>query len=306
MEIKNRAALPGNYKYTIIQNGKIIPEGECELYDPFTIKQLPVFFSKVKDEKTANDFICKFGLEGCELWEVLAHAEAVRFVLNLAKAITERNSSKVISLLSTKSLKNVEKVGPHDHFYQDPHSYKIIDNLGFRGIALSPTGMAMSYDSLDLYESKGNKRVIDFLKTIGTTEEISDSYPFTKAACYIEQQINRNLPPVEFNLQIKINIDKFIDTGEFQQLFYTSRLLGIIWWQTSQMILNQQNNDASCALRACEECGTIFLQTDKRQRFCPPDPWSEKSLCGAKHRVNLYRQRKRQEDQNERIRKTKE
>jgi hypothetical protein len=43
------------------------------------------------------------------------------------------------------------------------------------------------------------------------------------------------------------------------------------------------------------DCGAVFLQTDERQRFCPPREGQEKSACMNRLRVRRYRQQQRQE-----------
>lgn len=42
-------------------------------------------------------------------------------------------------------------------------------------------------------------------------------------------------------------------------------------------------------LAQCQACGAIFLQTDDRQRFCPPREGQTKSACMNRERVRRYR-----------------
>jgi hypothetical protein len=51
--------------------------------------------------------------------------------------------------------------------------------------------------------------------------------------------------------------------------------------------------DAAVAGRmaTCEACGTPFVQTDERQRYCPPREGQEKSPCMNRERVRRYRSR---------------
>jgi hypothetical protein len=46
-------------------------------------------------------------------------------------------------------------------------------------------------------------------------------------------------------------------------------------------------------LSQCQACGAVFLQTDERQRFCPPREGQEKSACMNRERVRRYRQKER-------------
>jgi hypothetical protein len=45
---------------------------------------------------------------------------------------------------------------------------------------------------------------------------------------------------------------------------------------------------------AAADCGAVFIQTDERQRFCPPRAGQEKSACMNRERVRRYRQKKGQ------------
>jgi predicted RNA-binding Zn ribbon-like protein len=47
---------------------------------------------------------------------------------------------------------------------------------------------------------------------------------------------------------------------------------------------------AQCSAR---DCGAVFVQTDERQKFCPPREGHEKSPCMNRERVRRYRQRVR-------------
>lgn len=44
-------------------------------------------------------------------------------------------------------------------------------------------------------------------------------------------------------------------------------------------------------LAQCESCGAVFIQTDARQRFCPPRPWQTKSTCMNRERVRRWRKK---------------
>lgn len=61
-----------------------------------------------------------------------------------------------------------------------------------------------------------------------------------------------------------------------------------VYWHLAKSVTSGR------VLIRCEECGALFLQTDKRQRFCPPPPeWAGKtgSPCGARQRQRRQRQR---------------
>ena len=42
---------------------------------------------------------------------------------------------------------------------------------------------------------------------------------------------------------------------------------------------------------AAADCGAVFIQTDERQRFCPPRGGQEKSACMNRERVRRYRKK---------------
>lgn len=48
-------------------------------------------------------------------------------------------------------------------------------------------------------------------------------------------------------------------------------------------------------LAPCEACGKVFIQTDERQRFCPPREGQVKSTCMNRVRVQRFRQKERRQ-----------
>ena len=48
-------------------------------------------------------------------------------------------------------------------------------------------------------------------------------------------------------------------------------------------------------VQECRECGTPFVQTDGRQRFCPPPPSSRESQCAMRFHKREQRKRSRTE-----------
>jgi len=51
-------------------------------------------------------------------------------------------------------------------------------------------------------------------------------------------------------------------------------------------------------LGQCSACGAVFIQTDERQRFCPPRAGQEKSSCMNRLRVRRYRNKQLKEQRN--------
>jgi hypothetical protein len=55
-------------------------------------------------------------------------------------------------------------------------------------------------------------------------------------------------------------------------------------------------DDTRRYLVQCEACGKAFLQTDARQRFCPPTVGAKKSTCMNRLRIRRYRDKKARRD----------
>lgn len=79
-------------------------------------------------------------------------------------------------------------------------------------------------------------------------------------------------------------------------------LIEAVWWQVAEWAAWAATEDR---LRVCEECGSIFQATDRRQRFCPPrSDWVERnrklglpppeSPCAVRHRQRRWQQRQRE------------
>ncbi len=60
-------------------------------------------------------------------------------------------------------------------------------------------------------------------------------------------------------------------------------LVSVVYWHLADLV-------GGGKIQECLDCGTPFVQTDKRQRYCPPSPGSRESLCAMK-----FRQRKRRQ-----------
>jgi hypothetical protein len=77
----------------------------------------------------------------------------------------------------------------------------------------------------------------------------------------------------------------------FRVLPNWSNLLAAIYWHLANIVAGSR------PLIRCQDptCGALFLQTDRRQRYCPaPTGWTGKtgSLCGARARKRRNRQEK--------------
>lgn len=87
--------------------------------------------------------------------------------------------------------------------------------------------------------------------------------------------INSNITGIYRQATIK-------EDGKIESAFYFSSMLDVIYWH----ILNAMEGGAD--IGRCEECGTPFIKTDGRQRFCPKQYGEKESRCGM-----VYHQRQR-------------
>ncbi len=69
-------------------------------------------------------------------------------------------------------------------------------------------------------------------------------------------------------------------------------MLGHIYWHLARLAVGE------LGFAQCGECGHYFTQTDKRQHFCPPEPWAgarSESRCAKRARMRRLRANKRKE-----------
>jgi len=84
--------------------------------------------------------------------------------------------------------------------------------------------------------------------------------------------------------------------GVSWRFWYDGELYGEVRGGTLLEAIYRQVAQAATGGRLvrCEsvDCGAIFLQTDERQRFCPPRAGHEKSSCMNRERVRRFRQKR--------------
>lgn len=105
---------------------------------------------------------------------------------------------------------------------------------------------------------------------------------FDEARKIRRELINRNLFGIS---RLLIDDEQGKDTNAFE---FTS-LIQVAYWIIADTIVNGR-------VKKCESCGKLFIQTDKRQRYCPiPDyerknnPKRKDSRCAVRERVDNFR-----------------
>lgn len=72
-------------------------------------------------------------------------------------------------------------------------------------------------------------------------------------------------------------------------------LIQVLWIFVARIALAAQDTKER-RVRLCAECQTPFYAFDLRQRFCPPDPGSDVSLCAGRHRQRRLRRRRKEQN----------
>jgi len=75
--------------------------------------------------------------------------------------------------------------------------------------------------------------------------------------------------------------------GKDQSLLQFQALIEVAYWQLADVVDGGR-------VRRCEAsgCGAVFIQKDRRQRFCPPRFAQQESPCAIRERVGNFRQPK--------------
>ena len=80
-------------------------------------------------------------------------------------------------------------------------------------------------------------------------------------------------------------------------LSFTGGALRSMWGGTISLIESIYTRVTDAITRGrlaqCADCGAVFIQTDERQRFCPPREGQVKSACMNRQRVRRYREKGR-------------
>jgi hypothetical protein len=126
----------------------------------------------------------------------------------------------------------------------------------------------------DLFPDPVGKR--GTIEHISTTRMLPNKIPLRIAlAGMVRVLLEPNLSGVRRRLQIDRN-------GQLQSVWAGSSLIESIYTLIADAI-------TSGRLAQCEHCGAGFIQTDSRQRYCPPPEGKDKSDCMNRERVRRQR-----------------
>ena len=87
------------------------------------------------------------------------------------------------------------------------------------------------------------------------------------------------------NIQLRTGIEP--GTLTIRPWLHFRALVDVIWWHVLEAV------SSSVSLKACRECGTVFLSTRSNQNYCPARPEVKESPCAARHRMRRARANKK-------------
>lgn len=253
-----------------------IEPGEWKSYRPFEFSSLPNALAKADHKEAALAFVQKYGLLGYSGLEVdsahvdrenpyegdplswfLAQASTVRFALHLLAMLRDSDEAALAGWIKAQMisvpLKRFIPSAPSEKYKTAAHLFAI-----------------------------GTETVLNPLKEPQQWEGAHD----VLAMQLVEYLVNANT----------VGVRRRLFVGPFEKKvraqFSARALIEAIWYLVGEAALSPQEGRFS-GVRFCEECGTPFIVTDKRQRYCPGDELSGASLCGS--RARMRRRRKREE-----------
>lgn len=253
-----------------VENGRIFYAQRWSVYHPLNFPNLPNRLAHAESTTGAVKFVESYGILGYhsliaeqsddELFTTgdplgwfLHQAKTVRFALQIINALQENKTEEQLSdLINNEMMLVPMKVLVKDTQEETKgpaHCFAEGADIVFR-------------PALD---REGKHNLIAF-----------------QLVCHL---ININIQNAVRTIGIKTKRSVPTEQYIFTQQFAFRSLIEAIWYMIGDAAVNLNRR----GVRICQECGLPFIVTDKRQKFCPGDPFSSGSLCGGRNRIRRYR-----------------
>jgi hypothetical protein len=240
-------------------------KGLGKLYFPFLHKEMPHHFARLYEGDNSNiiNFAKSYGMLGREL---LVASQI--YDPNKRKGYPEtvewiKAHSKSVHICL--SIINHLKQFPHDSSvnYENPPLNEYLSQFLLNGNTYHLVNVGNTYE----------------IQSITFGKEI-DLYK--DAIRILQELINCNLCHFYRSIELQAN-------GNISNNYNFTALIEVIYWILADTVVNGH-------VKQCEECGRVFIQTDKRQRYCPIMREAKElhsnlkdSTCAIRHRVRTWR-----------------
>jgi len=245
------------------------PKQLGEPYSPWENRNLPNALAKVQDSRGAIRFVERYGLLGYDqLVPPTRFDEPSRSVGGdplpwvLAHAAAVRMAIHLIAGLSREDEQLIRDTLTNHQTFVNVNGKR---RAGF----LLPQGTDIKF--------------VEFFRPPDTSAGFRDL-----AAHLVRGLVNDNTTGIRFALSRRA-------AGVLAWAMTARALVDCIWWMVGEMAV-AGSDEGGDAVRLCEECGMPFRVTHARQRFCPPDQFSKRSLCEARRHMRQFRQRQREKE----------
>jgi hypothetical protein len=297
--------------YAII-DGRLCHQGtEKYFYAPIVHTEIANELSKLNrgDEESVLRFARTYGSLGYQrllppasgLWKLIgdplswiwAHAETIRFCLLLSELLQKNNIDGLACVLRTchvtpedvEALCNPEQVQEISYARHAAAKYDAHPSYQLGGKLWHPTILVAERERVFLSYNLPGKNVHKNAALMEYGTRVFRSWV-----------INANIQGVVRELKVRSRrvIQKLSqqphqrhDLKKERSYWVFTALIETAYWHLANLI------DGGTVKR-CEDCSAIFIQRDRRQRFCPPsyNPKSssrQHSRCGTRKRVREFR-----------------
>lgn len=262
-----QGALPVFDRYTI-ENGILKPCKETslnKLYFPYLHKEIPTHFSYLYDGKDSDiiNFVNSYGMLGRDLLiaSQTDDLEKRKKYPETVEWIKAHSKSVNICLTIKNHLQKFEFQS--NVTYENPPLKEYLDQYILNENAYQFTNVGNTYEIQNIIFRRENNLYKDAIRVL-------------------QELINCNL--CYFYRSIEL-----LDNGNLSNNYNFTALIEVIYWILADTIVNGR-------VKQCAECGRVFIQTDRRQKYCPLMketkelyPNIKDSACATRHRVRKWR-----------------